>query len=80
MQEYYIQSKTNHGEQSSVLEVWMELHQSWFRTGFPLNKPTEEEETHTLPRVNRGDALSQSSVKVRAQTMAKAQKWVCFSS
>lgn len=27
-----------------MLEVWMELHQSWFCTGLPLNKPTEKED------------------------------------
>lgn len=42
MQEYSIQSKTNHSEQCSVLEVWMELHQPWLCTSFPLNKSTEK--------------------------------------
>ena len=43
MQEYSIQSKTNHSEQGSMLEVWMELHQPWFCTSFPLNKSTDKE-------------------------------------
>lgn len=44
MQEYCIQSKTNHSEQSSVLEIGMELHESRFCTGLPLNKPTRNQD------------------------------------
>lgn len=38
-----IKSKTNHSEQRSMLEVWMELHQPWFCTSLPLNKSAEKE-------------------------------------
>lgn len=38
-----IKSRTNHSEQRSMLEVWMELHQPWFCTSLPLNKSAEKE-------------------------------------
>lgn len=74
MQEYYIQSETNHSEQSSVLEIGMELHESCFC--LPLNKPTKNQDNQRYHLLT----LEKYLAKVRVQTMAKAQKWVCSSS
>lgn len=67
MQEYHIHSKTNHSEQSSVLEVGMELQESGFCTGLPLNKATknqDNEREHML-------TLEKCSAKVLQKFMCK---------
>lgn len=40
--------ETNHSEQRSMLEIWVELHQSWLCARLPLNKTTEERTTRNI--------------------------------
>lgn len=58
MQGYYIQSQTNHSEQSAVLEIGMELQESCFCTGLPLNKPTknQDNERYHMPTLEKYSA------------------------
>lgn len=77
---------TDHSEQSSLLEVWVELDQSWLGTGLPLNETTEESNTGDI--LVRADGMccrtneefSSEAAQIKAQTMAKAQRRGWFSS
>lgn len=40
--------QTDHSEQSSMLEVWVELHQSWLCARLPLNKTTKEKKIRNV--------------------------------
>lgn len=60
-----------------MLEIWMELHESWLSSRLSLNKPTEQIHRAVMSGEETNDTLDkglEAAEKKKGQTMVIVQK------